>query len=107
MQHKSLANGAWAKLSFIEQMTNIGSEVERSIKWKDKGQDKFFQKAFERLMELLDLTINLNIKNKGKLKELLRVKECLNDSLVFENKYQSSDVAWRKYFRAFNLAVRN
>jgi hypothetical protein len=29
MQHTTLASGAWEKLSFIEQMANIGSEVER------------------------------------------------------------------------------
>ena len=30
-QHKELAAGRWKKLSFCEQMANIGSEVERAL----------------------------------------------------------------------------
>jgi hypothetical protein len=35
--HKNLAEGKWFKLSFIEQMANIGSEVERAILHKNKS----------------------------------------------------------------------
>ncbi len=31
MIHKELASGRWAQLSFVEQMGNIGSEVERAL----------------------------------------------------------------------------
>jgi hypothetical protein len=31
--HKELAAGRWLEFSFMEQMANIGSEVERAIKW--------------------------------------------------------------------------
>jgi len=30
--HKELADGKWQLLSFAEQMANIGSEVERTIR---------------------------------------------------------------------------
>lgn len=30
-QHQQLASGRWAKMPFLEQMANIGSEVERAI----------------------------------------------------------------------------
>jgi hypothetical protein len=30
-QHKELAAGRWKELSFIEQMANIGSEIERAL----------------------------------------------------------------------------
>jgi hypothetical protein len=33
-QHKSLASGRWWEMSLIEQMANIGSEAERSMKWQ-------------------------------------------------------------------------
>ena len=32
-QHKQLAEKNWVKLSFCQQMANVGSEVERAIKW--------------------------------------------------------------------------
>lgn len=105
IQHKNLANGGWQKLSFFEQMANIGSEVERSIKWKNKGNSKYCQMAFERALELLDLTISNEI-NKSHLKELLRLRETLVDYFVFENNYQSSDKKWQDYFHAFNFAAR-
>lgn len=56
-QHQDLANGRWFELNFIEQMANVGSEVERAMAWKEKGDEEYSQKAFERALELLDLTI--------------------------------------------------
>ncbi len=35
-QHKNLAAGRWHKISFLKQMANIGSEIERAISWKNK-----------------------------------------------------------------------
>jgi len=94
----------WQKLSFFEQMANIGSEVERAILWREK--DKEYSKlAIYRALELLDLTVE-DPKNKKRLKELLRVRECLVDYFFFDNIYQSSDEKWRNYFYAFNYAVR-
>ena len=57
-QHKNLANGRWQELSFFEQMANIGSEIERAIKWKNKNNAQYCRMAFERALELLDLTID-------------------------------------------------
>ncbi len=43
--HKELQKGKWNKLSLIEQMANIGSEVSRTINWKNKSK-KDAQKYF-------------------------------------------------------------
>ncbi len=104
-QHKRLAAGRWFKLFFVEQMTNIGSEVERSILWKNKNNCDYSGKAFERALELLDLTI-ADIKNKSRLKELTRLREILIDYFLFDNQYSSSDKLWRNYFYPFNFAAR-
>jgi hypothetical protein len=105
-QHKNLANGRWEKLSFIEQMANIGSEVERAIKWKNKNNSEYCRLAFERALELLDFTIT-DKKNRGRLKELLRLRETLADYFAFENIYNATDKAWQNYFYAFNFAARH
>lgn len=104
-QHKNLAAGRWKKLAFFEQMANIGSEVERAIKWKNKGNAEYSRMAFERALELLDLTVE-NERSKSRLRELMRVRETLVDYFAFENSYGSSDEKWQKYFYAFNFAAR-
>lgn len=103
MQHQELASGRWFKFSLIEQMANIGSEVERAILWKEKGNTDYSLKAFERALELLDLSV-ADTKNKSRLKELLRLREALADYFYFDNEYSSSDASWRKYFLAFSYA---
>ncbi len=104
-RHRSLAAGRWRELSFVEQMANVGSEIERSIDWKAKDRADYGARAFERALELLDLTI-ADPGNRGRLRELLRVREALADYFVFDNVYQSSDEAWRRYFRFFLTAAR-
>lgn len=102
--HKELAEGRWFKLSFLEQMANIGSEVQRAINWKNKNDVNCSQKAIERALELLYLTIE-DPKNKIHLKELTRLREFLIDYFYFDNIYGSSDEFWHRYFYVFNYAV--
>lgn len=104
-QHQKLAAGRWENLRFVEQMANIGSEVERTILWREKGNDLYSQKGFERTLELLDLTI-ADSKNRRRLRELTRLREVLVDYFFGENKFSSSDKLWRNYFFAFNYAAR-
>ncbi len=104
-QHQKLAGGRWRNLSFIEQMANVGSEVERTILWREKRNDSYSQKGFERTLELLDLTI-ADSKNRSRLRELTRLREALVDYFFGENQFSSSDQLWRNYFFAFNYAAR-
>lgn len=101
--HQELAAGRWFELSLVEQMANVGSEVIRMLKWQKKNS-RYAQLAFERALELLDLTIQ-DTKNKKQLKEIVRVREVLAD-FYFENNYQSNEKSWYNYFYAFNYAAR-
>lgn len=105
IQHKSLAAGRWHELSFCEQMANVGSEVSRALNWRSKGRDDYAQKAVVRALELLDLTIKPGDPF-PRLKELLRVRECLVDFFYGANEYSSSEILWRKYFDSFARAAR-
>jgi len=105
-QHKNLAKGRWNKLCFASQMANIGSEVIRTINWRQKGNPKYSQLAFFRALELLDLTIS-DKKNISRLKELVRLREVLADYFSFDNIYKSSDQKWQNYFMAFNFLYWN
>lgn len=105
LQHKKLASGNWNKLTLIKQMANVGSEVERTISWKNKGNLEYSRMAFIRALELLDLTITCD-KNRKRLKELTRVREALVDYFESDNQFSSSDKLWQKYFFAFNYSAR-
>ncbi len=104
-QHKNLAAGRWEELSFYEQMANIGSEVERALNWQAKNNPVYRRQAFERALELIDLTLQ-NSKGFSKLKEISRVREALVDYFAGNNQFQSTDTLWRKYFLPFVYAAR-
>lgn len=104
--HKGLTKKRWYSFSFYQQMSNVGSEVERAINWKKKNNQQYSQLAFERMLELLDLTIN-DKKNKNRLKELCRLREVLVDYLWGENLYQSEEIPTKNYFYAFNYLATN
>jgi hypothetical protein len=104
-QHKDLATGRWGQLSFLEQMANIGSEVERALNWRLKKNTDYAQKAFERALELIDLTLD-NDKNYAHLKEVARMREAIVDYFSGVNQFISSEDSWRKYFLPFVYASR-
>ncbi len=104
IQHRELASGRWRELRFFDQMANVGAEIGRTVAWKEKGRPDFSRRAFERALELLDLTIG-DPKNRNRLKELVRVREALADHFVFDNQYQSSDESWQRYFHPFEYAA--
>jgi hypothetical protein len=104
LQHHSIEK-TWKNLSFIEQMANIGSEVERAINWKEKNKDKYSKKAFFRAIELFNLTL-LEIKSLSRLTEVARSRELFSDFFWGDNQYNSTKESWQKYFKAFNYLAR-
>jgi hypothetical protein len=103
--HKGLVSGKWSKMSFAEQMANIGSEVERASMWRKKENNEYAYKAIERALELLDITIKES-EGRGKMKELLRLRELIVDYFVFNNEYKSTNRDWNKYFYPFIYTSR-
>jgi uncharacterized protein with von Willebrand factor type A (vWA) domain len=103
MHHTHLTLEKWGRFSLVEQMANIGSEVERVIAWKGRNK-QYSEKALERALELIDLTL-ADPKNRGRLKEVARMREVLADHFYGNNDYNSTDKSWRKYFYSFNYAA--
>jgi len=104
-QHKNLAAGGWGQLTFLEQMANIASEIERALNWKAKNNSDYCQGAAERALELLDLTLE-GKKDFAQLKEISRLREAIADYFFSTNQFRSSDELWRKYFSYFTYAAR-
>ncbi len=96
-QHKTLAGDKWNKMLFLEQMANIGSEVERTISWKAKKNDNYSKKAFYRSLELFDLSLSAPLKP-SKRREVARARELWVDFVMYGNSYKSTSEQWRKYF---------
>lgn len=105
VQHKELAAGRWKEMPFAEQMANIGSEVERAINWRAKNNADYSRRAFERALELTDLTLD-SVSGYPRLKEVARMREALVDSFYGENNFKSTDDLWKKYFMNFVFAAR-
>ena len=104
-QHKNLAAGRWNELSFLEQMANVGSEVERALNWKTKRNVIYSQKAFERALELMDLILD-SVKSFTRLKEIARLREAIVDYFFGTNQFMSTETLWKKYFSNFTYAAR-
>lgn len=102
--HADLTGTRWQSLSLVEQLANVGSEVERAIKWAGKGRADFSANAVYRGLELLELTIG-DPRHRQRLKELTRLREALLDYFFGSNEFGSSDSAWRGYFNAFGVAA--
>lgn len=105
-QHTELAAGRWQTMTLAEQMGNIGSEVSRAHSWEVRGVPDQREKAFDRLLELLDLTL-LDPRWKGpKRREIARAREALCDTF-FGGSMGGSLESWQPYFDAFALYARS
>jgi hypothetical protein len=90
VQHPSLAAGRWHTLSLVEQMANIGSEVERALNWLNKNNAEYSRLALLRALELLGLTI-ADPRHRRRLKEITRLREVLLDFFLGDNEFHSTD----------------
>lgn len=104
--HQDLADGRWNKLSLAEQLGNVGSEVSRVIRAKNMHNEERKNRALDRALELMDLTIR-DPKHRMRLKELCRAREVMVDAFFGCNEYQSDDAVLDRYFTYFALAARN
>ncbi len=105
VHHQNLDQEKWHSSPLAEQLANVGSEVNRTVIWKNKGNKAYADLAFERALELIDLIVE-RLGDGNRLREIIRVREALIDWYVGENQYQSSDQLWQKYFLAYNYLAR-
>ncbi len=103
--HKeTFASGRWFKFSLVEQMANIGTDVDRAIRYKQRGDLEASTQALYRAIELIDFTV-ADPKNRRRLKEVLRTREFLLDHLIGEDQYGMTDEFWQRYFYGFNYTA--
>ncbi|KKQ67665.1 MAG: hypothetical protein US89_C0016G0033 [Candidatus Peregrinibacteria bacterium GW2011_GWF2_38_29] len=104
MIHTDLANGRWFTMTFAEQMGNTGSEIHRLV-LSQNGDKNRFDSAFDRALELIDLTL-ADPRWKKSYKEIARVREVLCDICFGQSQYDTSLENLDDYFFQFGLIAR-
>lgn len=94
----------WKQFSLAQQLGNIGSEVNRAICWKDKGDIKKVNGSAERVLELIDLTIT-DKRWSNKLREILFLREVFCDYFFNLSNYNVTTQQLKNYFLPFALIV--
>ncbi len=79
--HKGLTLEKWTALSVSKQVLNIASELGRAESMAKRGLEEPMKASLERVMELVDLTVESNLKKHGFVWEMLRFREVLAKGL--------------------------
>lgn len=103
--HKKLTLERWFEFSLMEQLANVGCDVDRAIRYRNKGEFERSQVMFEVALELLHMTLADDKLSTGARKELLIVREALYDYFTGSNEFNSTDEQWYNYFIFFNHAA--
>ncbi len=103
-RHKELAAGRWRRFSLAEQLGNVGSEVGRMRRWRERDE-ALARAAFERALELLDLTL-ADPRWRARLREIARARELLCDAAAGGTEYGTTLEDLDRYFLAYAVAAR-
>lgn len=103
--HTGLAAGRWQTLTIVEQLANVGSEVDRAIRADQAGKQARRDRAIDRALELFDLTATDPRWRYPRKREILRAREefC---RLFFGDRMPGAAASLQKYFLYFALAAR-
>ena len=93
----------WFEMPISLQISNIGSEVSRAIKYKNKNEIEKAARFCNKAIELLKLS-EADPKNAHRKGELDFAIEELEDYFLGENIYGTSDEMLHKYYDAFVLS---
>ncbi|TSA23563.1 MAG: hypothetical protein D4R67_13465 [Bacteroidetes bacterium] len=91
----------WNQLTILEQLGNIGSEVGRTLKLKQRGED--FEPALIRALDLFSATTELLISQRShRTKEVMRARDQFLQAL-----FVKEDPSIETYFVQIAIAARN
>ena len=95
----------WYHLSLCEQLGNVGSDYERTLRWKAKGQQELFDNSFARTLEQIDLTLSDNRWAGARRREIARLREEVCHEIMHRDDPESA-AGLQRYFLAFATAAR-
>jgi nitrate reductase assembly molybdenum cofactor insertion protein NarJ len=102
------AAARWHTLAMVEQMANIGSEVERTLRAFDQGRTDSFDHALRGALELFDLTAADERWRGARRREMLRVRETFCGVFFTDPATREPGLSeyLRSYFLQFAVAAR-
>jgi hypothetical protein len=106
-KHRELAAGRWWTLTLADQLANVGSEISRAVRWRERNVE-MARGALHRGLELLDLTLAdpRHRRSPARLREIARAREVVADFFAGENQYASTAASLQRYFDAYALLAR-
>ncbi len=104
--HRKLAGGRWFELDLVEQLGNVGSEVERTIRAHRAGNVQRFESALARALELFDLTTSDPRWHGPRCQEIRRAREEFCRLFFDPDVPEGSAEGLQRYFLGFALAAR-
>jgi hypothetical protein len=96
----------WAQLALVEQLANVGSEVERAIRARNTGNESRWEHAQARALELFDLTAADARWRGARRREILRAREEFCRLFHDRDVSPASAEGLRRYFLGFAVAAR-
>jgi hypothetical protein len=108
LRHDASIVERWFALPLTEQLGNVGGEVSRALKWRNRNP-QIATGALHRALELIDLTLDdpRHRASIARLREICRAREVLLDFLIGPNQYGSTETTLQRYFDAFGVAAVN
>jgi hypothetical protein len=100
------AAARWAALPLVDQLANVGSEVERAIRAHGTGNVARWGHAQARALELFDLTAADPRWRGPRRREILRAREEFCRLFHATDAAPGSAEGLRRYFLAFAVAAR-
>ena len=94
----------WFHMPIGNQMYNIGSEVGRAIKWKNKDNEQRKLNFTIKAIELFGLT-KMDTKNAKRVEELNFYEQELLDYIIGENIYQNNDESIMKIYNQWEHCI--
>lgn len=104
--HSNLAAGRWRSLTLIEQLANVGSEVDRAIRAHESGRAERRDAAVNRCLELFDLTAADDRWRGWRRREVLRAREQFCALFWGDDRRPGEAASLSRYFLHFALAAR-
>lgn len=96
----------WERMELVDQMANVGSEVERTIRAHRAGNPTRWAHAQARALELFDLTATDARWRGARRREILRAREEFCRLFHAPDVTPASAEGLRRYFLAFAVAAR-
>lgn len=104
--HQGLQDGSWERMTMLEQMGNLGTEVARAARAKESGDEQSCQGAFNRALELFELTVVDDRWRGPRRRELCLMREIFIDFIAGDNTFGESAESLDRYFLPFAVAAR-